>query len=49
MVGVGHGHAGTDGAASPQQRAEIGAVRDPEGCDDEMIPAAVLARPAGAA
>ena len=49
VVGVRYGHARADRVARPQQRAEVRTVRDPQRCDDEVIPAAVLSVPAGAA
>ena len=38
-----HRHAGADGIARAQQRAQVGVVGDPEGRNDQVIPAAVLA------
>ena len=36
-------HAGADGIARAQQRAQVGVVGDPQGRHDQVIPAAVLA------
>ena len=43
VLRIGNSHARTDRIACPEQRSEVGVVRNPKRSDDEVIPAAVLA------
>jgi hypothetical protein len=45
---VRHGHAGADGVARPQERAEVGFERHPQRGDEQVVPATVAATTARA-
>jgi hypothetical protein len=42
VLGARNGHAGAHCIAGPEQRAEVGLVRDPQWRDNQVIPARVL-------